>query len=129
MPAVEGTLGNARGLGRLGDLFPDRLGRLDVATVDSRLGLLALGAGRYQRSPGVVVDQLGVHVLRAAEDRQARPLGRTADAVAHVAATPQLPDRLQLLVVHRCLGYLAPAAKDLPSLRRTTSFSYRTPLP
>src|SRR5439155_26930723 len=103
--AVEGDLGDAGRLGRLGELQPDRLGGLDVAAVrlrgehllallaglalgggldrvvvaPGRLLALALAAGRGQGAAGVVVDELGGAVHRAAEDPQARALGGAAD--------------------------------------------------
>src|SRR3954471_8066664 len=99
MAAVEGGLLDALGLGGGGQLRADGGGGLDVAAVvhARRLGGAAGGGQRHALE---VVDELGVNVLGAAEDAEARPLGRAGDAAADVPPSPQLPHLLCLLMVH-----------------------------
>src|SRR5262249_45614471 len=103
MTAVERRLGDAGRLRCRGQLQPDRLGRLDVAAVaDGGLfALLDLRGGAGERLAGVVVDQLGVNVLGAAEDRQARPFRRAADLVADAEAAAAALGFLRFVGVHR----------------------------
>src|SRR5690606_31447362 len=77
--AVEADRGNARGLRPLGDGHANRSRHVHLGGP----GEVALAARRRsQRPAGRVIDDLGIDVLRAAEDRQARTLGAAADAEA-----------------------------------------------
>src|SRR5207244_1862642 len=90
MAAVERRLGNALFLGRLGDLLADHLRRLDVAArLEARSNVGNRAARRSQRDAGQVVDELGVNVLRAAEDGQPRPLGGADGLAPDVIAAAQ----------------------------------------
>src|SRR5262245_24139987 len=99
--AVEGGQGNALGGGGGGQRLADGRGRLDVTAV-GRAGANVLGARRRcnQGDAADVVDELGVNVLGAAVDAQARPLGRAGDPAADVPAAPELSFAFGLLVVH-----------------------------
>src|SRR5438045_3542117 len=70
MAAVEGDLGDALGLGGLGELSADGGGRLDVAAVCGGLFAFAGGGGGGQRDAGLIVNDLGVNVHRRAEHAQ-----------------------------------------------------------
>src|SRR4029077_19865029 len=72
-----------------------------------------------------VVDDLGVDVLGAAEDRQARPLRAAGDAQSQ-ALMPLAAQRVPRVL----LDHLAPPPLPaLPALRRICSPAYRIPLP
>src|SRR5690606_2382479 len=97
----------------------DTIGRTDVG--------LQRG-GRDERGPGGVVHQLRDDVSRAAVDDEAGPRRRAVDSLAQ----PQVPARTRRALasaradaLDACHGYL-PA---FPTLRRTCSPAYRTPLP
>src|SRR5205823_5539965 len=116
----------------------------DISAV-LQAGILPGAADGRQGLAGLVVDELGVYVLAAAKHAQSRPLGGPLDSVAHAEASPLLAYRLGALLVHALIpstrwardcrprsessiievqaAQVAPLAKDLPSLRRTTSLS------
>src|SRR6185312_14535421 len=75
--AVEDDLGDAGGLGPLGDQRADALRRGDTGPVALAAQVALAGARRGERAPGVVVDQLHAEVLVRPEHGQARP-GRGA---------------------------------------------------
>src|SRR5689334_10519285 len=90
--AVEANLVNAGLLGPLGhDAADYGGGRLVAAVLDLGLDVGLHGAGRDQRRPGLVIDHLGVDVLRAAEDRQAGTFGRPREPIADVPLAPEPP--------------------------------------
>src|SRR5882762_10071061 len=108
----------------LGQEFPDQLRGGDVAAL--RLAGaedLAPAVHRQERPPGVVVDQLRVDVVQAAEHRQPRPRRRAA----HEPPQPLMPDVARRPPFLR--DHFAPAPAFLPTFRRTTSSEYRMPLP
>src|ERR687897_36891 len=74
---VEDDRGHPRGLRALRERAADRASGVDLAR-RNELALAARGGG--QGATRGVVDDLGVDVLRAAEDRQARALLAAADA-------------------------------------------------
>src|SRR5262249_39071209 len=121
-------------LGALGHHAADqRGGGLVAAVLGLRLDVRVHRAGGDQGGPGLIVDHLGVDVLRAAEDRQPRPFGGAEQPVAD----PPLPTEpaglhayLLISRVHETIpnrsdefdampGYFDPNA--LPALRRTNS--------
>ncbi len=81
--------------------------------------------------PGLVVDHLGVDVLRAAEDRQPGPFGGAEQPVADPPLAPQPAGLHELLLVCDVHGTILNARADwtgdhfdpkaLPALRRTNS--------
>ena len=71
--SVEDDALDAGGLGPLGDEPADDRGLLRLGLLGAAK-LLLDGRGGRQRAPGRVVDDLGVDVVDAAEDREARPL-------------------------------------------------------
>src|SRR6185503_6561930 len=122
--AVERHGADALLLRALREELADRGREPDLAlALDQRLHVVA-GRGLGQRHALHVVDDLGVDVRRAAEHAQARPSGRTGDAVPDAIAADLPP---LVLVVVSARHYAAPAA--LPALRRMYSPSYFTPLP
>src|SRR5487761_237968 len=111
--------------GRLG-LGRDRLphfGRLGHAIA---LGLQADGGGGGQRAAAIVVDELRVDVIQAAEDRQSGALLRAADVNAHALVALQPVDFAVRWLDHPAALAPLPA---LPALRRIFSPRYMTPLP
>src|SRR3954451_9810430 len=126
--AVEDHALDAGGLGPLGDQAADQLGLVGLVT---RLGpQVALHRGGLdQRLAEGVVDHLGTDVLGRPGDHQARALGRAG----HVLAAADLPAqpgpdarRGVLVLLERDRHGHLPA---FPTLRRTCSPAYRTPLP
>src|SRR5205823_13126566 len=110
-----------------GDRLADALGRGDIAAVFQvrAAGLGVAAADVRQRLAGVIVDQLGVNVLAAAEDAQPRTLGRAEESLAHAVLTTQQTLGLFLVFVSHFSStshHFAPApAKALPGLILTTS--------
>jgi chromosome segregation protein len=112
----------------VGDRLADALGRLEVAGSRESLG----HARRPRRNAGhrptrLRIDELRVHVLRAAEDDELHE-GTSAHGAddARLAGLPFRSTRIPNLRLHGTLPYDAPA---LPTLRRIRSSTYRTPLP
>src|SRR5881296_3250246 len=108
----------------LGQELSNEFGGGDVAPGGlARTEHLAPTVHGQERSPRVVVYELRVDVVQAAEHGQPRPrLG-----AAQESAEPPMPDvprRAPLLRDH-----LAPAPAFLPTFRRITSFAYLMPLP
>src|SRR5690349_10706923 len=107
-----------------GQQLAHELGRSHVAALRlTGAELLAPAVHRQQGLPGVVVDQLGIDVIQAAEDRQPRPRPRAA----HEPAQAPVPDISRSPPLFR--DHLAPAPAFLPTLRRITSSEYLIPLP
>ena len=81
--AVEADLVNPGLLGALGDgLAHERRGGLVAAVGGLALDLGVEGRGRGEGLALVVVDDLGVDVLRAPEDAEPRALGRAGQLLA-----------------------------------------------
>src|SRR5690606_1159693 len=96
--------------------------------VDVGAGLAALAhrllqrGGRRQRLALLIVDHLGVNVLRRAEHRQPRAaVGAAAKREPDALLTPGIRN---LHLRHDRLRYFF-----LPSLRKMNSLAYLTPLP
>ena len=104
--------------------LPELLHMEGLLTLDLGGGeAMASGRLRQERAARVVVDQLGVDVVQAAEHRQPRPRRGSADEPPQ----PLMPD-----VARRppFLGdHFAPAPAFLPTFFRTTSSEYLMPLP
>src|SRR5690606_32288779 len=114
---------HAGGLRPLGDGLADGASRVDRVP-RRQIGLLARCGG--QGVAGRVVDDLGVDVLRAAEDRQARALGAAADAEAQSLVT-LATQGVAGKACHR--RPQPPTLPALPALRRICSPAYLMPLP
>jgi hypothetical protein len=70
--------------------FADGRRRVHIATIlNVALQVLIDGASGSQSAAGAVVNDLGVNVLVAAEDRQPRPFAGSPDALPHPISTPQ----------------------------------------
>src|SRR3990172_1804445 len=118
-------------LGLLRDQLPDQLGRRRVSPVLEFLAEFRRPAtNRDERLSSLVVDELGVDVLQAPEDGEARTRGRSP----HALPDPEMPDLPSLDLDARQHGRLyfgvaAAAPAFLPTFRRMTSSAYFTPLP
>src|SRR5262249_20358628 len=122
-PVEDDALEAAR-LGPLGEQRTHGLGGVHVAARPVLPPeLLAPAVRGDQRARGVVVDELGVDVIEAAEHRQPRPRGRAA----HAAADAHLADVAGRSPIAG--DHFAPAPAFLPTLRRITSSAYLMPLP
>src|SRR4051794_8290739 len=87
--AVEANLVNTGLLGTLShDPAHDRGGGLVAAVGELGPDFRVARAGRRQRRAALVVDHLGVNVLGAAEDGQARTLRRPRHPVANAMLAP-----------------------------------------
>src|SRR5262249_5125573 len=85
----------------LGHLLPNERGGGLVATVSLLSADLGVHrAGRCQGRSVRVVDHLGVDVLRAAEDGQARPLRRPEQPPAGMPLATLTPHLYELALVH-----------------------------
>ena len=149
-PTIETDCCDALFLGTFGNEFTDQ-GRCGlVAAIDRILaGFRFDGSCGNQGSAEIVVDELRVNMLGTTENGKSRPFGRTmktpprsklsADTsyrscrfFAHEilpfrGSGYPMSDRTAPPAGKRLIGHLEPNA--LPDLRRTTSPSYRTPLP
>src|SRR5437763_8273372 len=102
----------------------DELGGGHVASLRlARAELLAPAVHGQQGPPKVVVEQLGVDMMQAAEDGQSRP----RPGATHVPAHAPVPDISRSAPLFR--DHLAPAPAFFPTLRRITSSEYLIPLP
>src|SRR5437867_1387860 len=122
--AIEHHALDALRLGLLGQELADELGGRDVAAL--RLAGaedLAPAVHRQERPPRVVVDQLRIDVVQAAEHRQSRP----PRGAAYEPPQPLMPDVARRPSFLR--DHFAPAPAFLPTFRRTTSSAYLMPLP
>src|SRR6185437_6836344 len=121
--AVEHDVLDAFFLRPLRDQLADRLRRVDAgAGLELAAGVFFDRRRRGQRDAGIVVDQLGVDVLRRAKHR--KPLAAVRGALQrrpHPAAPPVHP---VVELAHRRLRYFF-----LPSLRKMRSDAYLMPLP
>ena len=115
--AVERRQLDALGEGGFRELLSDDLGALQIAAVFDA-GILAAARGGAERDAFDVVDQLGVDVLGAAEDGQARAFRGADDLAAHMAAPPKLAPFLGFLQVHDVLDLPFAAPQDLRSRER-----------
>src|SRR5207244_9405209 len=97
---VKGGLLDALALGVFGQLFADGHSRLHVAAVGRFLPVAA--AGGRQRYAVNIVDELRVNMFRAAEDAEARALGRADDVPAHVPAPPEVLGAFRSLLASSC---------------------------
>src|SRR6202043_3008583 len=61
---------------------------------------LGAAAGLRQRHASQVIDELGIDMLGATEDAQARPFRAAHNAAAHMLPPPELPPMFRLLLVH-----------------------------
>jgi hypothetical protein len=88
--AVEANLVNTGVLGPLGNDTADEGRRGFVSTVFELTADLGVHRARRDEGRGrIVIDELGVNVLRATEDRQPRPESSTEESIADPALTPQ----------------------------------------
>jgi len=118
MPAVEGRLGDALGLGLFGDLLADRDRPLEIAALGRLVAFLYGHAARGPQGHALaVVDELGVDVLVAAKDGQPRPRRRAVNPAADVLPSPQLLQALRLLMVHDSLPFRPTIADREPFSR------------
>src|SRR3972149_4592706 len=113
---------------------PGSLGQLGRRRVSPGLEFLAEfrrpATNRDERLSSLVVDELGVDVLQAPEDGEARTRGRSP----HALPDPEMPDLPSLDLDARQHGRLyfgvaAAAPAFLPTFRRMTSSAHFTPLP
>src|SRR5690606_32946025 len=114
--AVEHDEFHALFLRALGNGLAHQRGAFELALA---LGLggdagFDIGGGDEGRASGIV-DDLGVDVLCAAEDVEARSLGRAAHALADASVAP-VPGEIS-----GCLRHYLPTFPALPALRRTRS--------
>src|SRR5450631_1663726 len=119
--AVEHHFLDALGGGAFGDQLADRLGRTDIgAGLEAAPQVLFDRRRRGDGRAGLVVDHLGVDVLRRTKHRQARTRARgRLDGASDARLAPY-----DLLTRHDPLRYFF-----LPSLRKMYSPAYLTPLP
>jgi hypothetical protein len=102
--SVKRRFGDAFRFRLLGQLLPDGGRGFEVAAACFRLSFAGVAAGGGKRYTAKVVDQLGVNVLVAPEDRQARPFLRADDAPADVQPAAKLPLLFEFLLVHEIPG-------------------------
>src|SRR6478735_1002834 len=122
--AVEHDGGDAGSLGALGDELADLAGLGRLVTVrGTQVGLE--GRRRRERLADAVVDDLGRDVPGGPGHDEAGTSGRTRDLLAKAHVTTLTGNALALADDLESHGYL-PA---FPTLRRTFSPAYRTPLP
>src|SRR5579863_5212767 len=120
--AVEHDARDPRRLGAFGEQFADRARRRGIGPgLQTGLEAGIEGRGRGERSPGRIVDDLSIDMPRRAEYRQPCPALRRAPQLEADAFAPAAEQRIWF-VRHECYFFL-------PSLRRTVSSRYLTPLP
>src|SRR5690625_2492427 len=111
-------------LGTLGDQLTDLAGLGGLVRVRGPQ-VRFQGGGGDQCGAGGVVDHLGDHVPGGPVDHEAGPRSRPGDPLAHPEVTAGARRALARSLDGDSHGYL-PA---FPTLRRTCSSAYRTPLP
>src|SRR5699024_6091551 len=111
-------------LGTLGDQLADLAGLGGLVRVRGPQ-VRFQGGGGDQGGAGGVVDHLGDHVPGGPVDHEAGPRSRPGDPLAHPEVTAGARRALARSLDGDSHGYL-PA---FPTLRRTCSSAYRTPLP
>src|SRR5581483_6073317 len=85
--AVEDAALDARALRGGGEQLADLFGLVGLRPFERLLHVLP--AGRRQRPPALVVDQLRADPPIGPEDRQTRPLRRPRDLAAHTTTAPR----------------------------------------
>ena len=112
---VEDDRRNACSLRRFGDSRADSSCRALVATM--AIDLHRLRRRGHEGLAGIVVDDLGVDVVAAAEDAETRALCTSTDLLAN----PNLPAQSRGVTWVGLLAHDLPYAPDFPALRRTCS--------